>query len=271
MSGERQSMPSEKTELKTKLKNDAPWILLRGLARESRHWGDFPEQLSQALGVEVLCPDTPGNGKLNGETSPLSISATLERVREEIGHRTPVNLLGLSMGGMIATEWARLYPPEVRALVLVNSSFGNFSPPWKRLWSNAFLTLMGSLRLTTEQREARVFDLICQHPEDRQTRVDEWVGYSLERPLSPSNFARQLAAAARFRAPAQAPVASTLVINGLGDRLVNPDCSAAIARRWGVELRSHPSAGHDLTHDAGEWVISQIEELAAKGRLSSGR
>lgn len=262
MTGERQSMPVEekelKTEQKTELKNDAPWILLRGLARESRHWGDFPEQLSTALGVEVFCPDTPGNGRLNGEASPLSISATLERVRREIGYRAPVNLLGLSMGGMIATEWARLYPQEVSALVLANSSFGNFSPPWKRLWPNAFLSLMGSLRLTTEQREVRVFDLICERSEDRQARVDEWVGYSLECPLSPSNFARQLAAAARFRAPDQTPVANTLVISGLGDRLVNPDCSAAIARRWGVELRAHPEAGHDLTHDAGEWVVDQL-------------
>lgn len=263
MTGERQYMPSEKAELKTKLKNDAPWILLRGLARESRHWGDFPAQLSTALGVEVFCPDTLGNGRLNSENSPLTISATLDSVREEIGYRAPVNLLGLSMGGMIATEWARLYPQEVSALVLVNSSFGNFSPPWQRLWPNAFLSLMGSLRMTDEQREARVFELLCQQKQDRQARVDEWVRYSLEYPLSRSNFARQLAAAARFRAPAQPPVANTLVISGLGDRLVNPDCSAAIARRWGVELRSHPSAGHDLTHDAGEWVVDQLVSLVA--------
>lgn len=239
------------------------WVLLRGLAREKRHWGEFPTRLGEALGVEVLCPDTPGNGELNEETSPLRIDATMERVRSEIGQRTPINLFGLSMGGMIATEWARQHPDEVNALVLVNSSFGNISPPWQRLWPSAFLALVGSLTQPTAQREARVFDLICQYTEDRQERIDEWSRYANENPLSRANFARQLAAAAGYRAPAAAPVAETLILNALGDRLVNPACSRAIAQHWGVELKSHPWAGHDLTHDAPNWVVQQISQWAS--------
>ena len=41
----------------------APWVLLRGLVRESRHWGALPDLLAQALPAHpILCPDLPGNG-----------------------------------------------------------------------------------------------------------------------------------------------------------------------------------------------------------------
>ena len=43
------------------------WVLLRGLTREARHWGGFPERLGAALGVEVHCLDLPGNGHLLSE------------------------------------------------------------------------------------------------------------------------------------------------------------------------------------------------------------
>lgn len=50
------------------------WILLRGLTRESRHWGDFPELLrAEITGARVIALDLPGNGDLNAMTSPATI------------------------------------------------------------------------------------------------------------------------------------------------------------------------------------------------------
>jgi len=34
----------------------------------------------------------------------------------------------------------------------------------------------------------------------------------------------------------------------------------AIQKQWQLELRSHPSAGHDLTLDAGDWVVMQLKD-----------
>ncbi|HEY3597313.1 MAG TPA: alpha/beta hydrolase, partial [Paraburkholderia sp.] len=40
------------------------WILLRGLTRETRHWGALPAYLQDALnGARVLPIDLPGNGE----------------------------------------------------------------------------------------------------------------------------------------------------------------------------------------------------------------
>ena len=41
------------------------WIFLRGLTRESGHWGTFTAQFEKAMpGCEVVALDLPGNGSL---------------------------------------------------------------------------------------------------------------------------------------------------------------------------------------------------------------
>jgi predicted alpha/beta hydrolase family esterase len=54
------------------------------------------------------------------------------------------------------------------------------------------------------------------------------------------------------------PAVALLLLNSAADRLVQASCSQAIAQAWHCPLQTHPSAGHDLCLDAGEWVIEQI-------------
>jgi pimeloyl-ACP methyl ester carboxylesterase len=79
---------------------------------------------------------------------------------------------------------------------------------------------------------------------------------------------RQLWAAARYRAPAQAP-APTLILASRNDALVDPSCSEELARRWRVPVRMHASAGHDLTLDDPDWVVDQIRGWVAQADLRS--
>ena len=62
------------------------WILLRGLTREGRHWGSFPEQLGveagfnrDASGLTLL--DLPGNGRENALPAPLNVEDMVKFVR----------------------------------------------------------------------------------------------------------------------------------------------------------------------------------------------
>ena len=80
----------------------------------------------------------------------------------------------------------------------------------------------------------------------------------LRHPVSTRNALRQLWAAASFSAPKAPPSMPTLILCGLGDHLVDPRCSAALAAHWGCPLATHPTAGHDLPLDAADWVLTQL-------------
>jgi pimeloyl-ACP methyl ester carboxylesterase len=74
-----------------------------------------------------------------------------------------------------------------------------------------------------------------------------------------TNALRQLAAAARYRAPSHVPSVPVLLLAGARDRLVDPRCSEALARHWNAPIAVHPAAGHDLALDDGAWVAAQVK------------
>src|SRR5438552_440235 len=93
------------------------WLLLRGLAREQRHWGRFRPELSARLppGAEIHCLDLPGTGTEHLRGSPANIAAIAEDVRERwLGLRGegPWGLLAVSLGGMVAMEWCAAHPAD---------------------------------------------------------------------------------------------------------------------------------------------------------------
>ena len=113
------------------------WVFLRGLTRECRHWGDFPAVFRRELpDADIHVPDLPGNGRLNALRSPASIGAMAEHCRNalrEQGSRPPYFLLAMSLGAMVAAEWAARHPKELRGCVLIGTSFGGISPFHRRL------------------------------------------------------------------------------------------------------------------------------------------
>ena len=238
------------------------WILLRGLTHEVRHWGPFPEQLRAELpAAEVFPVELPGNGELNGLASPLRIRTMAAHVRQTVaglGVSAPYYLVAMSMGGMVAAAWAEAHPGEVAGCVLINTSFGRFSPPTQRLRLRAWPSLLGVIRAgSLRSRERRILDLTSGLPAARAGALDTWTEIARTRPVSRRNALRQILASATFRAPRKAPV-PTLILSGAADALVDPRCSAIIARRWGCPLVVHPEAGHDLTLDDGAWAARAI-------------
>ncbi len=114
----------------------SPWIFLRGLTRESRHWGDLPALwTARGLGRPTLI-DLPGNGTAHHATVPADVRGIMEAVRATAcatGVTAPYRILAMSLGAMVATEWAQRYPGEVAGLVLINTSMRPFSTLPQRL------------------------------------------------------------------------------------------------------------------------------------------
>lgn len=254
-----------------------PWVLLRGLTREAGHWGEFASTLSAALhGAPVTAIDLPGAGERRGERCPLRVEAIAATCRERwrAASAAPrVCLLGLSLGGMVAAAWAERWPAEVAACVLVNTSLRPFNPVHARLRPRHWPTLLDVLATSDARRaEGAVLQLTSSDADRHRAQVDAWVALRLVRPVSRANALRQLVAAARYRHPGRWPPVPLMVAASAGDRLVDPACSAALARQWGAVQALHPRAGHDLPLDDGPWLAAQIADWwLALDRRGGGR
>lgn len=244
-----------------------PWILLRGLAREARHWESLPGELSRRTGTEVVPIDLPGNGVLFRERSPSNVESMVAAARAEVARRAlqgPVRLLGLSMGAMVAMEWASRHPAEVTGAVLVNVSTRDDGWPWMRLRPTALWNLGRAVCARDAARRERIVLALCSSAPPVAARETAWASYALERPTSAANAFRQLVAAAGFHRPAVCPRVPMLVVASKADRLVSPSCSVRLAREWGLPLRLHASAGHEVALDAAPW-LAQVCADWAKG------
>ena len=241
------------------------WVLLRGLMREQRHWGGFPAELAQALpGAAIVTPDLPGNGQRHAMRSATTVAQMVEFCRADLRARgvpAPWSLLALSLGGMVAVEWASRYPDEIERCVLINTSMRPYSRFHQRLrWQNYPAILKLLAQGGVENQERLILRLTSRRGDtaQRAALLAQWLDYQREYPVTRANALRQLWSAARFRAPAQRPAVPTLILSSAGDQLVDPRCSANLARAWQAPHAVHPDAGHDLPLDDGAWVAAQV-------------
>ena len=239
-----------------------PWVLLRGLTREQRHWGAFATDFAAAFAdAPVVTLDLPGNGALNQLRSPARVDAMAAFCRDELrarGFASPYRVIAMSLGAMVATAWCGEHPDEIAAAVLINTSLRPFSPVHHRFRPRALLRLAlgGAGAIARERAVLALTSNAPRHDDDALAR--QWAAYRRERPVSAANTLRQLWAAARFSAPRAPPSAHMLLLTSTQDGLVDTRCSLALAQAWRCDIESHPWAGHDLPLDDPAWVIDAV-------------
>jgi pimeloyl-ACP methyl ester carboxylesterase len=248
------------------------WVFLRGLMRETRHWGKFPELFRSMLPeAEVTLLDLPGNGSLHTLKSPVRVEEMTDSCRRQLLSRNiapPYHLLALSLGGMVATDWAMRYPDEIAACVLLNTSLRPVNPFYRRLRPRNYpallaLGLSGLLNRNVGRQESLLLRLTSNQCAQQADVLADWISYQRDHPVTYQNALRQLYAAIRYRAPAQLPKPPLLILAGSADRLIDPSCSQQLAHQWQASLAAQASAGHDLTLDAGQWVAEQVRDWLA--------
>lgn len=248
------------------------WVLLRGLMREQRHWGSFTSQFAQAHPHErIITLDFAGNGVLYQQASATSIGAMVEQAHQQVWQQLQpqleqqpahgkIKLLAISLGAMVAVAWAERYPHELQRLILINTSLAPHNPFYQRLRPTNYPAIISTMLTGTQRQREQLILRLTSHQSDTaraERLLNDWISYARQYPISRRNILRQLLAAMRYRAPAQAPQVPLLLLAGAKDALVNPQCSATLATRWQAELRIHPDAGHDLPLDDPDWVIRQ--------------
>lgn len=236
------------------------WVLLRGLMRSQFHWKNFAELLKIKLQLEsVQSVELPGNGFLCHEKTPIDIFQVITQLRSQlnVSGKQPIGIIGISLGGMLATQWAQLYPQEVSHIVLINSS-SSLSPFYKRLLPQNYPALIKNLILSRDaQLEKFILSTTSNNRNKWESQAQENINFLMKFPLSGLNFFRQLKLATQVDF-SKKPEANKLILASKADRLVSYTCSERIAKLWNCDILYHETAGHDLPLDDADWVIEKI-------------
>jgi pimeloyl-ACP methyl ester carboxylesterase len=246
--------------------NKKTWVFLRGLTRESQHWGNFIEKFKKDNLGEVICLDLPGFGYNYHSTMPNTISKTSDFLRQQflamkiVGE---VNILGISLGGMVALNWASRFP-DFKNVVVINTSSSENSI-LDRVRPLSLLQLSSALLMqNTRCREWMILNTIC-NTTFGQSFFHQFAKIEETRPLKIEKIVTQLKMASKFKLPKNLKI-KLLVLTAKKDRMVSSKCSEQIAKKYNSTLYIHPTAGHELPLDDGPWVVEQIQNWMSSNK-----
>jgi len=233
------------------------------------HSGLYPTLVDHfvARGFSVHGPDLRGNGRSPGQRAYVArwdvfredLRCVVELVRAEEPN-VPVFLLGNSLGGLIALEYALHHPEGLRGVIAA-------SPPLGRLGIPAPLLLLGRVMSKILPRFAlrTGMDLggLARDPVVTRTVLAD----PLFHRWGTARLSTEVAAAiARVHAGAPHFPLPVLVLHGGADRMVLPDGSREFIAAVGHpdrQLLEYPEAYHVLFADLGrERVLTDVEHWA---------
>lgn len=242
-------------------------LLIRGLAREKRHWYGFDEQVQNTFpNDKVVCIDIPGAGKYNKINAPVSIPKIQNFIRKEFlkeNSTEELHIVAISLGGMIALNWASSFPVEPQSLVLMNSSVASISPIHHRLKPAAIkLILKIVLQTNSYSRERKIADLVSNLTSQKKDEIAQvFSEYAMNTPITLENAMRQITAAIKFKPNFATIKCKGLILTSKNDNMVDNKCSYAIHKKLHWPLKTHPIAGHDLSLDDPDWVCHQLKNF----------
>ncbi|MCO4753162.1 MAG: alpha/beta hydrolase [Bacteriovoracaceae bacterium] len=242
-------------------------LLIRGLARERRHWAHFIEEASKAFPkANIISCDIPGAGIHHQRISPSSFDEMISFMREEcISKLVPGKtlVLALSLGGMLAKRWSELHPDDFQYMILLNSSFKGINPLHHRLRPQAwtyFLRLF--FTFSVRKREKLILKLVSNKEQtELKEQLNLWESIQKTSPVSRVSFINQIRAALSFTPDTTRPETKRLILAAKADRLCSYKCSEKIAKKWDSPIEYHPSAGHDVPIDDSQWLIDKINSF----------
>lgn len=248
-----------------------PILLIMGFSYPSDMWHRARPKIAE--GYRTIALDNRGIGRSSCPPGPYSMkllasdaAAVLDAAGVDKAH-----IFGVSMGGMIAQEFALQYPTRVRSLILACTSPGGWHSVKPGM--DVLTTLMARPTMTPERAREAFIPIIYASSTERQL-IDEDMAILKNWIATPAIYRAQLKAILLWQAYSRLPQikAPTLVIHGLLDRLVPPKNAEIIASRIpGAKLVLLPNAGHIFGTDqpeAAEQALSSFLREVDRQRIA---
>lgn len=209
-------------------------MLLHGISNSGRAWGPQLPALAQS-GYRVIAPDLAGHGASARLDAPLGVdhlADDVELLLSQLGIET-ADLVGLSLGGMIAIELALRRPDRIGRLVVANSFEKTTTPAFRAAlegWAAIFERPHGPVERLERNWPALVSPAFQKTAEGLRT-YQVWHGVAATADgASLAHVARGIGAfGVSERIASLAP--PTLFIAGSLDRMSPPEASRRMAER----------------------------------------
>jgi 3-oxoadipate enol-lactonase len=229
------------------LGSGAPVVMIHGAQGDQSMFAAMAKEF--AANYRVLTFDQRGSGLSEKPDMPYSIAMFADDTAALMDHlkMSPAHIIGVSMGGMIAQEFALRHPHMVRSLVLGCTTPGG--PHSIRASGGALGSAYSTKPMTPEERGKALAEAaftrgyLEKHPEIIASMIES----RRSRPIDPTGFTHRMKAASehntydrlgQIRCP-------TLVITGKDDALIASDNSRLLAECIrGAELVILEPAGH---------------------------
>jgi 3-oxoadipate enol-lactonase len=240
-----------------------PILLIMGLGYPSNMWYRTRPILERRYRTIALDNRGVGQSEMPEGPYPIPLMASDATAVLDAAGIERAHVFGISMGGMIAQEFALQNPNRVRSLILGCTACGG--PHAVRAQADATQMLMARAKMTKEEAAEAAVPFIY----DRQTpreKIEE--DLAVRRTWFPSGvaYSAQLQGILAWEAYSRLNQISapTLVIHGENDLLVPPGNGELIAQRIrGSKLVLLPNAGHIFTTDQPQAAHQAVADFLA--------
>ena len=250
--------------------NGDPLILIMGFTVSSIGWHWNIPAFAQDFRTIVF--DNRGVGQSDKPDEPYSMTMFADDtagVLDTLGIDR-AHVFGISMGGMIAQEFALRYPQRVKTLVLGCTHYGG--PQVARSKDPDVLNMLGNIESVDVQQAAVTMTKVAVTPWFMQRHMDVLLQLnqlSMQHPTPKHGMVRQMQAIQGHDTYERLPqiTAPTLVISGKEDGLVPPENSVTLARRIpNADLVMLSNASHLFNIELPETTAETVKGFIRRQR-----
>ncbi len=230
-----------------------PLLLISGLGAPHNSWRRILPQFAEKYRVIVFDNRGAGETVFADETFTLELMAADAKAVLEAANVESAHILGMSMGGMIAQEFALNFPEKTRSLILTVTNCGGRETIQAKL--EVYFALQGRGVATPQDAFWAMAPYIYDAGTPREM-LEEDLASREGRFTKPENFMRQLQAIMAWQGTfTRLPNinAPTLVIGAVNDQLIPCANSKIIADQIpGAKLIELKNSSHIFTTDQTE-------------------